>query len=164
MYKKLMIVCLTVFCLSKVSFSQGGLPSVKIKSAKTGRDVDFSKLVGDTKDTVVIVSFWATWCMPCVTELDNINDIYTDKQKVKPFKLIAVSIDDSRTAQRVKPLVNGKGWVFDIYQDINSDLKRAFDINDVPHIIIIKNGKIMYQHTGYVAGGEEDMFDKIKAY
>ena len=85
------------------------------------------------------------------------------KQKEKPFKFIAVAIDDSRTAQRVKPFVNGKGWTFDVYLDINSDLKRAFEVNDIPHIIMIKNNKVVYQHTGYVAGGEDELFEKVKS-
>jgi thioredoxin-related protein len=82
---------------------------------------------------------------------------------VKPFKLIAVSIDDSRTSQRVKPFVTGKGWQFDVYIDVNSELKRAFNVTDVPCVMLIKNNKVVYQHTGYVAGSEEDLFDKIKS-
>ena len=151
-----------IFFVSFIS-AQDNLPDVKIKSVKKGKEVDFSSIATDCKDTVLIVSFFATWCIPCASELDNINEVYKDKQKEKPFKFIAVAIDDSRTAQRVKPFVNGKGWTFDVYLDINSDLKRAFEVNDIPHIIMIKNNKVVYQHTGYVAGGEDELFEKVKS-
>lgn len=150
------------FCLvlSGVMMAQNDLPDIKIKSL-TGEEFRFNSL-GKVNDTVLIVSLWATWCVPCIQELEAISDQYDERQKETPFKLIAVSIDDSRTTNRVKPFVTGKGWPFDIYLDVNSDLKRALNINDVPHVLVIKNGKIIYQHNGYVAGNEEELFDFIK--
>jgi hypothetical protein len=94
--------------------------------------------------------------------LESINDQYADRQKETPFKVIAISIDDARTSARVKSFVKGKGWTFDIYLDPNSDLKRALNVNEVPHVLIIKNGKIVYQHNGYLPGNEEELFEKLK--
>jgi thioredoxin-like negative regulator of GroEL len=62
----------------------------------------------------------------------------------------------------VKPFVRGKGWKFDVFTDVNSELKRALNITDVPHVILFKNGKIVYRHTGYIAGEEENLFETIK--
>ena len=162
MQMRILLVLIAMIFTTEVTIAQNNLPSIKIKSVKKGKEVAFSSITEDAKDTIVIVSFFATWCIPCVTELDNINDVYAEKQAATPFKLIAVSIDDARTAQRVKPFVSGKGWKFDVYQDVNSDLKRAFEVNDVPHVIVIKNNKVVYQHTGYIAGGEDELFEKIK--
>jgi cytochrome c biogenesis protein CcmG, thiol:disulfide interchange protein DsbE len=154
------ITALLFFCTS--IFSQESLPSVKLKSV-SGKEVSLASLANDCKDTLLVVSFWATWCIPCITELENINEEYLEKQAIKPFKFIGVSIDDSRTAQRVKPFIKGKGWKFDVLLDINSELKRAINVTDVPHVIIIKNGKIVYRHTGYIAGEEDNLFEKIKS-
>lgn len=153
----LFFVCLY---LSGISFAQNDLPDIKIRTL-SGEEFRFNSL-GKLNDTVLIVSLWATWCVPCIQELEAISDQYDERQKETPFKLIAVSIDDSRTTNRVKPFVKGKGWPFDIYLDVNSDLKRALNINDVPHVLVIKNGKIVYQHNGYVAGNEEELFDFVK--
>lgn len=142
-----------------LSVAQSDLPQVKIKQL-SGAEVLFSALAS-IGDTALIVSFWATWCIPCITELETINDQLEEKQQITPFKLIAVSVDDTRSAARVPSFVKGRGWNFAIYFDTNSDLKRALNINDIPHIIIIKNGKIIYQHTGYVPGNEEELFDVI---
>ena len=139
--------------------AQNDLPDVKLKSL-TGEEIRFNAF--GNNDTVLIVSLWATWCVPCIQELEAISEQYDERQKETPFKLIAVSIDDSRTTQRVRPFVKGRGWPFEIYLDVNSDLKRALNINDVPHVFIIKGGKIVYQHNGYVAGNEDELFEKIK--
>jgi cytochrome c biogenesis protein CcmG, thiol:disulfide interchange protein DsbE len=142
------------------SMAQNELPDVKIREL-SGKEFSFKSL-GIKNDTAIIVSMWATWCVPCIQELETINEQYEERQKEIPFKLVAISIDDARTSQRVRPFVQGKGWPFEIYLDINSDLKRALNINEIPHVFIIKNGKIIYQHNGYVAGNEEELFEKLK--
>jgi Thiol-disulfide isomerase and thioredoxins len=101
------------------------LPDTRIKSLK-GNEVMFNSFA-NTSDTAVIISFWATWCIPCIQELNTIHDQYEDRQKETPFRFIAISIDDARTMQKVKPFVAGKGWPYEIYLDVNSDLKRSIE-------------------------------------
>ena len=76
--------------------------------------------------------------MPCINELDAISDVYEEWQEETNVEIIAISTDDSRTRKRVKPLVNGKGWDYEILIDENQDLKRALNITTLPHIVIIK--------------------------
>lgn len=158
--KKLTFLLL-ITCVSSLLFAQNAWPSVKLKDL-SGKEVPFDSLL-NRNDTAVIVSLWATWCVPCIQELENISDQYEDRRKETPFTLLAVSIDDSRTATRVKSFVKGKGWPYLIYLDINSELKRALNINDVPHILVFKHGKIVYQHSSYVAGNEEELFENLKS-
>ena len=54
----------------------------------------------------IVISFWATWCKPCKKELNNIAEVYEDWQDETGVKLVAVSIDDSRSMNRVLPYVN----------------------------------------------------------
>ena len=147
--------------LTIYAFGQNELPDVKIKDL-SGQEINFKSL-GGGNDTAIVVNLWATWCIPCIQELETINEQYADRQKETPFKIIAVSIDDARTSGRVRSFVKGRGWTFDIYLDANSDLKRALNVNDVPHVLIIKNGKIVYQHNGYLPGNEEELFEKLKS-
>jgi len=157
---KFYLSVLLSFLVYSTSSAQNALPDTRIKSLQ-GNEVRFNSF-GNTRDTAVIISFWATWCIPCIQELNAIHDQYEDRQKETPFRFIAISIDDARTMQKVKPFVAGKGWPYEIYLDVNSDLKRAMNIIDVPHILVIKNGKIVYQHNGYVNGNEEELFEILK--
>lgn len=159
MIEKFKLTIIGVF-LFLVSHSQSNLASTKIKNLNN-KDIEFSNLV-EGKDTLYVVAFWATWCIPCIAELDNISDEYGNWQKEVPFKLIAISIDDSRTAQRVKSFAKGKSWVFDVFSDVNGELKRALSVTDVPQTFIIQNNKIVYQHTGYLAGEEENLLKELK--
>ena len=158
---KFYLSVLLSFLVYSTSSAQNALPDTRIKSLQ-GNEVRFNSF-GNTRDTAVIISFWATWCILCIQELNAIHDQYEDRQKETPFRFIAISIDDARTMQKVKPFVAGKGWPYEIYLDVNSDLKRAMNIIDVPHILVIKNGKIVYQHNGYVNGNEEELFEKLKS-
>jgi cytochrome c biogenesis protein CcmG, thiol:disulfide interchange protein DsbE len=81
------------------------LPNVTVTDMK-GNKVNTDKLFNDGNP--IIISFWATWCKPCIKELTTIADIYEDWQKETGVKLYAVSIDDSRSTAQVKTLVNGK--------------------------------------------------------
>ena len=157
---KRLLLLIACFCSIYDSLGQSSLPDIKIRSL-AGTEVLFRSL-GMNSDTAIIVSLWATWCIPCIQELEIISEQYEERQKETPFKLIAISVDDSRTTNKVRPFVKGRGWPFEIYLDINSDLKRALNVSDVPHILIIKSGKIVYQHNGYVAGNEEILFEKLK--
>ena len=114
------------------------------------------------KDKLYIFSFWATWCSPCINELEEINDVYTDWKKNVNVELVAVSVDDSRTVKRVKPLVSGKEWTYKILLDTNQDFKRALSIVNVPYTIVVKNGKIVHIQNGYSPGSDAELLEKLK--
>lgn len=84
------------------------------------------------------------------------------RQQERPFHFVGVSIDDTRTSRRVKPFIKGKGWQFEVLMDINSELKRSLNVTDVPHVLILKDNKVVYRHTGYIAGEENNLFAEIK--
>lgn len=139
---------------------QFDLPSVMLTDLE-GKKVNFSDFNEEEKP--IIVSFWATWCGPCIKELAAINDVYSDWQKETGVKLIAVSIDDAKSVKRVRPLVNGKGWDYTVLLDTNNDLKRAMNVINVPYTIIVYKGKIVYKHTSYTPGVEKELIKKVKA-
>lgn len=117
-----------------------------------------------TEEGLFIMTFWATWCIPCIEELSAIHEVYSEWQEEFNFKLIAVSIDDNRTLSRVNPMVNSNEWDYEIWLDKNQDLKRALQISNIPYALIIKNGEIIFQHTGYKPGNEYLLYEKIKEF
>ncbi len=137
------------------------LPGVSIKKTD-GSNVDTKTLFTDGKP--LVLSFWATWCKPCVNELNAISENYENWKNETGVKVIAVSIDDARSMSRVPSFVNGKGWEFEVYCDPNNDLKRALNVVNVPHTFLFSpDGKIVYQHTTYAEGDELELYEKIKA-
>lgn len=142
-----------------------------IASAQKIPEVNLDDLQGNSFNTgalnkentkVTVIAFWATWCIPCIHELSAINDNLDDWKKKYQFELYAISQDDSRTINKVKPLVDGKNWDFTVLLDKNQDLKRGLNLPNVPYTIIIKGGKIIYRHSGFVMGDEETLLKVIK--
>ncbi len=134
---------------------------VQLKTLQ-GKSVSFSELAKADKG-IKIISFWATWCKPCIQELEYLNDIYDELQDDMNVTVYAVSIDDSRSAKRVRPFTNGKNWAFEILLDENSLLKRKLNVLNVPHTFIVdENNEIVYQHTSYVPGDEEKYLEIIE--
>lgn len=148
--------------LSSIKVQSQVLPAISINDLQ-GNSIDVKTLEATT-DKPIVIAFWATWCIPCINELSAINEQLVDWKSNAKFEFYAISQDDSRTAKRVQPLVNGKGWDFRVLLDKNQDFKRVLNIASIPYTIILKNGKIVYQHAGYVAGNEDDLFKVIQQY
>lgn len=136
------------------------LPSVTLKSID-GRTVKTDTLSNNGKP--FIIDFFATWCKPCNRELDAIAEVYEDWQKETGVKVIAVSIDQAQNINKVKPLVDSKGWEYEVLLDPNSDFKRALGIQMIPYTMIIDGqGNIVYKHNGYTDGAEEELIEKVR--
>lgn len=146
--------------LSVSSLSQNIVPNTKLKNLESEFIYTNDVLI---ENNFYIISFWATWCIPCINELDAIVDIYEELEKDN-IEVIAISTDDARTKKRVRPMINGKDWNFKILLDENHDLKRALNIVGIPHTIITKGTKIIYRRIGYSPGEEVDLFEFIEEY
>lgn len=137
------------------------LPAVEIQDLN-GNAFNTKDIQNDGKP--VIISLWATWCKPCLAELLAIADEYEDWVEETGVKLYAISIDDSKSSAKVAPFVKGKGWDYTVLLDVNSDFKRAMNVADVPFLCILNgNGEIVWQHTSYAPGGEEEVYEIIKS-
>ena len=122
---------------------------------------DFTELSEEVGNGPVLLSFWATWCKPCLEELAELKKIY-NKYKDKGFQLLAISTDNERTVAKVKPYVKSKNFSFPILYDTNSEVARLYYARAVPFSVLIdKDGAIVYSHTGYMRGDEIVIRDKI---
>lgn len=155
---KYKLFILGIFFLN-LSYAQKTIPNISLPNFEN-KIVSIQSLMGEN---LIVLSFWATWCLPCVKELNAINDDYDVWQDETQVELIAISIDDNRTISRVRPMVNSYDWPYKILFDKNQDLKRALQINNIPYIIIIQDGEIVFEHTGYKQGDEDFLYEKLKS-
>ena len=81
------------------------LPQVNVQNPQ-GKSV--SSVSWIDHETPFVVSFWSTTCKPCLKELDALSENYDDWNDEKAFRVIAVSIDDSRSLARAKALAAKK--------------------------------------------------------
>ena len=112
-----------------------------------------------------MISFFALWCKPCNRELKAISEVYDEWQEETGMRLVAVSIDEAQNEQKVKPFVESKGWEYEVLLDPNGEFKRQMGVNDIPHVFIVDGeGNIVWNHQGYVDGGEEDILEAVKKF
>ena len=159
--KKSIILLTTLLLSCGITFSQKrSLPNIEVKTLK-GNSFNIQDL--NNEGNPMVISFWATWCKPCKKELNAIAEVYDEWQDETGVKLIAISIDDTRSMSKVAPYVNSSDWEYDVYLDSNSDLKRAMGVSTVPHTFLINgDGKIVWHHKGYIDGDEEELYEQIE--
>ncbi len=139
----------------------GVLPTIFVE-ALNGDKVDISDHGANGKLT--IISFWATWCSPCKRELDAIAVLYPEWQEKYDVELLAISTDDSRSIPKVGPMVEQRGWEYQIYVDRKGELKNALQFQTVPHTFLIdQKGSIVFSHSGYIDGDEYELEEKLEA-
>ena len=157
--KKILALC-AVVSLGFQAFAQGELPTTPVKDLR-GASIPFNETI--EKGKVTIVSFWATWCIPCKKEIKIISKKLPEWKAQADINYMTVSVDESKATAMVKSYAKSQGWEFPAYLDPNSDLKRSLNFQNVPFTIIIdKEGKVAYMHSGFEEGGEDEVFAKAK--
>ena len=157
--KKFRTVAIAMLVMSFAAL-QAQIPSFQLKDIN-GKTVDTAKLSNGGKP--IIISFFATWCHPCLRELSNISEVYEDWQDETGVKLIAVSIDQAQNVNKVKPLVDSKGFEYEVLLDVNSDLARSLGVQNIPHVFLFDGtGKLVYNHIGYKDGDENTLYKHVK--
>ena len=159
--RKLFLTITAIAIFSTLSIAQSRtLPSVDVKTLNGGT-TNITTLENDGNP--IVISFWATWCKPCKKELNNIAELYEDWQDETGIKLVAISIDDTRSMAKVAPYVNASDWDYEVYLDPNGDLKRAMGVSTVPHTFLLNSKKeIVWQHKGYIDGDEDELYEQIE--
>ncbi len=136
------------------------LPSTTLKTLE-GKQIDIKDAISTEGPTVI--SFWATWCKPCIKELTAFSDYAIDLEDEFGAKVLAVSIDDTRNSARVAPLVQGQGWDYTVLLDENQDLKRNLGIVNVPFTLVLNSaGEVVWKHSGYSPGDEETLAEVVE--
>lgn len=118
-------------------------------------DGKYVELNNETGNGPVLLSFWATWCKPCLEEMAEYNKIY-QQYKDKGFSLLAISTDTEKSVAKVKPYIKSKGYEFPVVLDTNSEVARKYYAQQMPYTILLdKSGNIVYSHLGYMKGDEK---------
>ena len=157
---KRILMLIVLLIIAQITFAQRSLPKVDLK---TINNTATSSAAFDNDGKPIVISFWATWCKPCVKELNTIAEEYEDWVDETGVKIVAVSIDDARNMHKVKPYADSKGWEYEIYIDKNSDLKRAMGVGNPPMTFLLDgDGNIVYKHSGYSPGDEDELYEEIQ--
>jgi len=147
----LMIVSIPILAQNEEDLTGRKAPNFKLINLD-GKYVELNK---ETGNGPILLSFWATWCKPCLEEMAEYNKIY-DQYQDNGFTLLAISTDTEKSIAKVKPYIKSKGYNFTVLLDSNNDAARKYYAQQIPYSVLIdKNGNIVYSHLGYMKGDEQ---------
>ncbi len=124
-----------------------------------GKKVELKSLLGKGP---VFIHFWATWCKPCLEELpylDKMGQTYKDKG----LAMVAISIDDPKTVNKVKSLIKTRRYKFLVLLDTAQEVSNLYHVQDVmpTDVLLDAKGMIRHTHTGYKPGDEVTLEKEI---
>jgi cytochrome c biogenesis protein CcmG/thiol:disulfide interchange protein DsbE len=158
------VLTVSLCCLSYFLYSQeiinSKIPSAVIKTSE-GKTFNTSQFTNNGKP--IVIDFWATWCVPCVKELNAIADKYEYWQKETGVKIFIVSVDTVHNSTTVSSFVKNRGWKYDVYLDQDGIFQKAMQVMDTPCTFVIDGkGKVVWMHNEYNDGDEDKVFEELK--
>lgn len=110
----------------------------------------------DTKNKVVFVNFWATWCPPCIAEMPSLQLLYNDyKDKVE---FLFITNDDFKTVDKFK---TKKEFTFKVYRPLDQPPTELVT-GSIPRTFIInKSGEIVVDESGAVDWNSEKVRNQL---
>ena len=144
-----LLIILTFIFLTAGTPSPWGIDELVGKKAPefTLADVNEKPLsLSSLKGNVVLVTFWATWCPPCRSEMPSLNRLYKEYGN-KGLVVVAVSTD--RTLSPVKDFLTKHPVDFPVVMDSGSKVSRQFKVFSLPTTFLLdKNGAILQRYLG----------------
>ncbi len=106
----------------------------------TTEDLNFE----NTKNKVVIVNFWATWCPPCRAEMPMLQKLYHEYKDKVVFVLVT-----NENRQKVTAFFAERGYDFPVYNSMSNPPHLFTTTNSIPATYLIdKKGKVRISKTG----------------
>jgi len=126
---------------------------VRAASSKAAPDVTLHTAEGtavqlaDFKGKVLLVDFWASWCVPCKASFPALDAIYREYQP-RGFAVLAVNLDEER--KNAEAFLAAHPHVMPVLFDPQGAAPVAFGVKGMPTSFVIdKTGAIRFTHQGY---------------
>ena len=112
---------------------------------------------------VVFISFWATWCEPCKTEMPLIQRLHDDFG-AKGLKVLSVSLDGPDTVSGVEPYIQTQGYTFQVVIDEDTSIAQAINPRTVaPFTVILgRDGQVAKTIEGFQLSESEHIIATVK--
>jgi thiol-disulfide isomerase/thioredoxin len=109
----------------------------------------------------LIINFWATWCQPCKAEIPHLIKLL-QKYSEKGLSIVGINQDSQKSVAKVKSFVSAQKIEYPIVLDTNNEIFNRLNGQVLPYLLLInKEGKIVFKHTGYNPGDERKLEEEI---
>ena len=112
--------------------------------AKTVDPTPRTKSLSDYRGDVVLLNIWATYCIPCRTEMPSIEAVYQELGP-KGLKVVAVSVDATGFEQQIRDFVRDYNLSFDILYDDTGAIQKIYRTTGVPETFVISRSGVIHK-------------------
>jgi len=152
-------------CLTALAASPSGAADLKAWSGSPTPGLELQELDGrghrltDYGGKVVLVNFWATWCVPCRDEMPSIQRL-KEKLAGKPFEVLAVNLDEPEA--RVRKFLTQMKVDFTVLLDPEKKVAKAWGARILPVSFVIgPDGAIRYSLVGELDWAQDHVVGRI---
>ncbi len=170
-FRRVRVLLLALSCAFGVAAAQaapaGASPAPDfVLKANSGRNTRLSEHRGE----VVMINFWATWCVGCREEMPKLDALYA-RYHTAGFVVLGINVDEKRAD--AEAMIKKLGVMFPVLfdsspADLASDFSkfrtaRLYQVKKMPATLLVdRNGLVRYVHGGYSRGDEEEYDQKIR--
>lgn len=164
---KLLVRSALILIFVTTSLSSGQDIKTRMVSDFTLSDMDGNRvtLSDNFGRGPIYISFWATWCKPCLEELKILQGLY-EKYNERGFRIFAVNTEGARAKGKIKSFVKSNGFTFDILIDNDGEVfRRKFKGFAMPFSVMTDpQGQVVFSAVGFKPGDEEHIEELIVRY
>jgi thiol-disulfide isomerase/thioredoxin len=157
-WTRLGLVTLTTVILAAAANAAGDPPAPTFSlPARGGSTINLSQYKGQ----VVMINFWASWCVPCRQEMPLLDSIY---KKYKPLGFTLLSVNVEPEQKDAENFLKQTPVTFPVVFDAKSQVSSLYNVQGMPTTVFIdRKGNVRLMHVSYKTGDENLYMDQIRS-
>jgi peroxiredoxin len=134
----------------------GSAPNFSLQ-ARDGKTMSLAALKGQ----VVMINFWATWCVPCRQEMPHLEALHSRYNSLG-FTLLGVNVEDDPAGAK-KWLEENGPVTFPILFDPKNEVSKLYKVVAMPSTVLVgRDGTMRFIHNGYKPGYEGEYQNQVR--
>ena len=135
------------------------IPNVDLRDTD-GNRITSAEIIQPGAATLVV--FWKSNNSQCCTNLENLEEAWSETLRNQGVRMVVICTDCNGNWSNIKPVVNGNGWEFETYVDVNGDFKRAMNVGEGPCTMLFDNDENMVcRYNSTCTGGPDYICDNF---